>query len=118
MAKIRLINMMFYGFHGTYEYEREMGQKFFFDVEAVTGDDPESDEAIKDQVHSTAIYGAVKEVVENNRFHHMRTLAGHIADKLLEQHSTLTEITVKARKSNATISGPIDHIEVEVTRRR
>ena len=65
MAKIRLVNMMLYGFHGTYEYERELGQKFYFDVEAVTKDDGviENDES-NDNVHSTAIYATVKETVE------------------------------------------------------
>jgi dihydroneopterin aldolase len=33
MAKVRILNMMFYGFHGVYEYEREQGQKFYIDVE-------------------------------------------------------------------------------------
>ena len=31
--------MMFYGFHGQYEYEREQGQKFYFDVEVTTKND-------------------------------------------------------------------------------
>ena len=59
MAKIRLVNMMFYGFHGTYEYERELGQKFYFDVEAVTKDDSVvEDDENNDGVHSTSIYAA------------------------------------------------------------
>lgn len=117
MAKIRLVNMMFYGFHGTYEYERELGQKFYFDVEAVTKDDSvvENDDS-NDSVHSTSIYAVVKENVENKRFSHMRALAGHIADCLLAEYPSLAEVTVKARKSNATLTGPIDYVEVEVTR--
>ena len=39
MSKIRIHNMMFYGFHGIYEYEREQGQKFYIDVEMVTRDE-------------------------------------------------------------------------------
>ena len=38
MATIRIRNMMFYGFHGIYEYEREQGQKFFVDVSLETRD--------------------------------------------------------------------------------
>lgn len=118
MAKIRLVNMMLYGFHGTYEYERELGQKFYFDVEIVTKDDSvvERDD-INDEIHSTAIYAAVKETVENKRFQHMRALTGHIADKLLEQYAGIAEVTITARRNNATITGPIDYVEVEVTRR-
>lgn len=118
MAKIRLVNMMFYGFHGTYEYERELGQKYYFDVEVVTKDDGVIDnDDSDDMVHSTSIYATVKENVENKRFRHMRALAGHIADAILAQYSCLAEVTVKARKANATLTGPIDYVEVEVTRR-
>ena len=118
MAKIRLVNMMLYGFHGTYEYERELGQKFYFDVEAVTKDDDViDDDESNDNVHSTAIYATVKETVENKRFTHMRALAGHIADKLLSQYQNLAEVTVIARRNNATITGPMDYVEVEVTRK-
>ena len=118
VAKIRLVNMMLYGFHGTYEYERELGQKFSFDVEAVTKDDDviDNDES-NDNVHSTAIYATVKETVENKRFTHMRALAGHIADRLLSQYQNLAEVTVTARRNNATITGPMDYVEVEVTRK-
>ena len=36
MAKIRLMNMMFYGFQGVYEYVMEQGAKLNVDVEMVT----------------------------------------------------------------------------------
>ena len=39
MATVSIKNMMFYGFHGVYEYEREQGQKFFLDVTCETKDD-------------------------------------------------------------------------------
>ena len=118
VAKIRLVNMMLYGFHGNYEYERELGQKFYFDVEAVTKDDDVIDnDDTNDNIHSTAIYATVKETVENKRFSHMRALAGHIADKLLSQYQNMAEVTVIARRNNATITGPMDYVEVEVTRK-
>ena len=48
MVKVSIKNMMFYGFHGYYEYEREQGQKFFFDVEMVT----ENDAAVNSDLHA------------------------------------------------------------------
>ena len=33
MDRISLHNMRFYGYHGVYEHEREMGQRFEIDVE-------------------------------------------------------------------------------------
>ena len=118
MANIRIVNMMVYGFHGIYEYEREQGQKFYFDVEVVTRDDKaaDSDDA-KDTVLTASIYSLVKDTVENKRFQLMQALAGHIGDKLIEKYGNIAEVTIKVRKPNVTINGPIDYVEVEVTRK-
>ena len=63
MAKIRIHNMMFYGFHGVYEYEREQGQKFYIDVEVETRDDKVAEtDALSDGVDTAAIYDIVKDV--------------------------------------------------------
>ena len=43
MAKIRMMNMVFYGFQGVYEYEKEQGAKLSVDVEMVTRDDKACD---------------------------------------------------------------------------
>lgn len=117
MAKIRIHNMMFYGFHGFYEYEREQGQKFFIDVELETKSDQavESDD-LKDAVDTAAVYGIVKDVTENKRFQLLMALGGHIADKLLQKYSMVKSAKVCIRKPSVPISGPIDYVEVETTR--
>ena len=57
MSKIRIHNMMFYGFHGIYEYEREQGQKFYIDVEMVTRDEKAAvTDDPKDGVDSALVY--------------------------------------------------------------
>ena len=117
MAKVRIHNMMFYGFHGFYEYEREQGQKFFIDVELETKNDQavESDD-INDAVDTAVVYGIVKDVTENKRFQLLMALGGHIADKLLQKYSKAKSATVCIRKPSVPISGPIDYVEVETTR--
>ena len=67
MVKVRIKNMMFYGFHGYYEYEREQGQKFFFDVEMLKNDDAAVDsDDLKDGVDTARVYDVVKYVTENS----------------------------------------------------
>ena len=69
MVKVRIKNMMFYGFHGYYEYEREQGQKFFFDVEMLKNDDAAVDsDNLNDGVDTAKVYDVVKYVTENKRF--------------------------------------------------
>ena len=117
MAKIRIHNMMFYGFHGFYEYEREQGQKFFIDVEVETKNDHgvETDD-LKDAVDSAVVYDIVKDVTENKRFQLLMALSGHIGDRLLQKYPTVKSATVRIRKPSVPISGPIDYVEVETTR--
>ena len=117
MAKVRIHNMMFYGFHGVYEYEREQGQKFYLDVAVETKDDrmAETDD-IKDGVDSAAVYDIVKDVVENKRFQMLGALSAHVGDKLLAKYPHFKSVTVNIRKPSVPISGPIDYVEVETTR--
>ena len=117
MVKVKIKNMMFYGFHGYYEYEREQGQKFFFDVEMLKNDDAAVDsDDLKDGVDTARVYDVVKYVTENKRFQLLAALGGNIADKLLENFPHFDEVTVHIRKPSVPISGPIDNVEVEVTR--
>ena len=119
MIKVRIHNMMFYGFHGYYEYEREQGQKFFFDVEMTIHKDAavESDN-LDDGVDTARVYDIVKEVSENKRFQLLAALGGNIADKLLQKFPHVDEAMVRVRKPSVPISGPIDYVEVEVTRKK
>ncbi len=117
MTKIRIHNMMFYGFHGFYEYEREQGQKFFIDAELETRDDRAVDtDNLDDAVDAAAVYAIVKDVTENKRFQLLMALAGHIGDKLLKKYPHVKSATVRIRKPSVPISGPIDYVEVETTR--
>jgi dihydroneopterin aldolase len=117
MAKIRITNMMFYGFHGMYEYEREQGQKFYVDVEVVMQDDKACEtDKLEDGVDMALIYAMVKDVVENKRFTMLMALAAHIGDHILEKYPQAAEVTTRVRKPQVPISGPMDYVEAEATR--
>lgn len=116
MAKVRIHNMMFYGFHGVFEYEREQGQKFYVDIEVETSDEHVGEDDVKVGVDPAAVYDVVKEVTENKRFQMLGALAAHIGDKLLAKYGHFLAVTARIRKPSVPISGPIDYVEVEVTR--
>lgn len=117
MAKLRIQNMMFYGFHGIYEYEREQGQKFYVDVEVETRDDKVAKtDDVKDGVDPAAIYDIVRDAVENKRFQMIEALAAHVGDKLLTKYPHFATVTTKIRKPAVPISGPLDWVEAEATR--
>ena len=111
--------MMFYGFHGIYEYEREQGQKFYIDVEIEMEDAKaiETDD-VKDAVDTAAVYDIVGEAVKNKRYQLLISLSAHIGDKLLAKYPHFDSVTATIRKPSVPISGPIDYVEVETTRTR
>ena len=116
MAMIRIRNMMFYGFHGIYEYEREQGQKFFVDVSLETRDNhaAETDKA-EDGVDSAHVYTFVRDVVENKRFTLLQSLATEVNRQLLKAFPQCKAATTMIRKPSVPIAGPLDCVEVEVT---
>lgn len=113
MSKILISNVMFYGFHGVYEYEREQGQKFFFDVELETDDKGAMTDDIDAAVDYLAVYEKVKEVAENKRFKLLEALTTYISKEIIADFEGVLKATVKVRKPNVPIHGPIDYVQVE-----
>ena len=86
MASDRLVleNMVFYGYHGAFAAEKELGQQFEVDVElyldlksAAAADDLEL------SVNYVEVYTLVKEIVEEREFGLLETLAETIAGEIL-----------------------------------
>lgn len=119
MTKILISNVMFYGFHGVYEYEREQGQRFYFDVElkTVTDKAAETDE-LNDAVDYVSVYQLVKDIAEHKRFRLLEALAAHIGDEILSLYTTVGEVKVRVRKPSVPIAGPIDFVQIESVRSR
>lgn len=119
MTKFLISNVMFYGFHGVYEYEREQGQRFYFDVEMDIDVDKacETDD-IKDTIDYVSVYQMVKEIAEHRRFCLLEALAAHIGDEILAAHTLVNEARVRVRKPSVPVAGPIDYVQVEAVRRR
>ncbi len=117
MGRITLQNMMFYGYHGVYEHEREMGQRFAVDAE-MTLDMTKAGatDELEDSLDYVAAYEDIRAVVENNKFKLLEALATKIADVLLK--GPVTEATVRVRKPGVTLPGQLDFVQVEVTRGR
>ena len=119
MNKILIDNVMFYGFHGVYEYEREQGQKFYYDIEMYCNDitAAQTDDLNKgvDYIH---VYQLVKDIAENKRFQLLEALTMHMADKILEACPVVAKAVVRVRKYGVPIAGPINFVQVESIRDR
>lgn len=117
--KIRLHGMVFYGYHGASQAEREVGQRFIVDVEvqrdlSVAG---VSDD-ISDTVNYSEVFRLIKEVVEGSKRELIESVAETIAQRMLDSFD-LDAVTVVVKKPEAPIKNSVlDHVAVEINRSR
>jgi dihydroneopterin aldolase len=117
MGVIRLHNMTFYGYHGISAAERQTGRRFEVDVELVVDmDKPARTDRLKDTVNYTEVYRTVEQIVMENSFALLETIAVRLANRILAKFKT-QEVTVRVRKKIPPVPGNLDHIEVEVKRK-
>ena len=112
--KMVLKNMVFYGYHGAFDAEKELGQKYEVDVELQTnlqlpGDDPDL------ALNYVDAYTIVKEMVEERDFSLLEAMAEAIAQQVLTMFD-LEKVVVRIRKFQVPIGGIMDYLEVEISR--
>ena len=116
MEKIRLKNMVFYGYHGVEEHEKAWGARFEVDLElhCDLSKALESD-ALEDTINYEKIYGVTHQIVTTKKFYLIETMAAVICKKIKHNFTNVEKITCTVRKPHAPIRGVLDTIEVEVS---
>jgi len=116
MDKIILDGMVFFAHHGVTEEEREAGQPFEVDTEifvdlkrAAAGDD------LSKTVDYAVVYALVNEVVVEERFSLIETLAEEIAARVLS-NQLVEKVIVRVKKLQPPIAGKINSVAVEIAR--
>jgi len=113
MGIIRLHNMIFYGYHGDSRAERETGRRFEADVELHTDlTRAAASDRLSDTINYTSVYDTVAEVMLNNKFNLLETIAARIVTEILDNFP-VNRVIVRVRKRIPPIPGNLDHIEVE-----
>lgn len=108
--------MTFYGHHGDRKPERELGQRFEVDAEICY----DATEAVKTNglgkaVNYCKVFELVEDVVVNNEYTLLETLAEHIATAIIN-HFDILGLRLKVRKPRVPIRGNLDYVEVEIER--
>ena len=113
---IRLCNMQFYGRHGVNAEEQVLGQRFEVDVDLQVDTRPA---ALQDDLRLTInyaqVYKAVKQIVEEERFALIETLAETIAMHIGRQFAP-ESVRVCVRKPHAPVKGVLDYVAVDIER--
>ena len=118
MGIIRLKNMLFYGYHGVKESEKELGGKFEVDLELSTSlKKPGLSDDLHDTVDYEAVYKMVNNCVESKRYFLLEALAEDISQSVIKKYN-IDAVIIRVRKPNAPVSGVIDTVEVELKRKK
>lgn len=117
MDTIRLSNMTFYGFHGASSAERKTGRRFEVDAEIKTDvQQAAASDKLENAIDYTKVYSLVEEIILDNRFVLLETIAERLAQEILKSFS-VQEVTIRVRKRIPPIPGNLDYIEVEINRK-
>lgn len=116
MGILTIKNLVFYGYHGVQDFEKELGGQFEVDVKiSYPFIRCASEDTLYKAVDYQAVYAVIKDMVTGRKYHLIETLADHLADALVKQFD-VDEITVILRKKKVPIDAVLDYVEVEVTR--
>lgn len=116
---IRLNEMVFYGFHGVFDEERKLGQRFVVSAMLYTDESLDSSiHALDDTIDYTKVYDDIRHIMESHQFHLLESCANCIADKLISDYALLNKVTICIQKPSVAIQGSLKSVEVEITRIR
>jgi len=108
--------MVFYGYHGTAQEEKELGGRFEVDLDLYTNLNKAIETYnIENTVNYVEIYKLVKDIVTESNFHLIEALAGKIVKEIFTNY-LLSKVTIRLRKPNVPLHGVVDTVEVEITR--
>ena len=116
---ISLEGMLFYGYHGTRQEEKLLGQRFQVSVKLYMDLGPAgSSDSLGDTIDYGEVYREVRSILEGPSVNLLESLATHIATNLLHQFA-LTSVEVEVRKERVPIKDSIlDAAVVTVYRKR
>lgn len=111
--KITLKNCSFYAYHGVFPAEKEIGQRFFVDVELdVQKSEQIADDKLETTVHYGEVFALVEDTVTNAKYDLIETLAHFIGRNICDSFDLVLNAKVTVRKPSAPIPGVLDFVEV------
>ena len=119
MDKIKLNKMEFYAYHGLFQEERVLGQRFFVDLELhLSLNKAGKSDDMNDSVHYGEVYETVKTIVETKMKNLVEAVAEEIAMTVLERFSLVDACLVQVTKPDPPIRGHYESVAVEIYRER
>jgi len=119
MGKIVIEEMEFYAFHGHYQEEQIVGNRFLVDLEMeadLTG--PAGSDNLSDAVNYQRVYQIIKSEMRRTKSNLLENIGKRILDALDAEMDGVEKATIRIRKLNPPMGGPIKSVGVEMKRKR
>ena len=116
LTKLTIANAQYYAYHGVKPEERNIGGKYEVDLDlyydakmAVLKD------SVEDALNYEEALFCISEVVGNESYMLVETVASEILNMLMEKFPQLQIATVRIRKMNVPMKRVVGHIQAEQT---
>jgi len=119
MDVICVRGMRFFAYHGFFEEERKLGQRFVVNLWLHLDLRPVGQSGnLHDTVDYGSAYEVVRQVVEGEPVQLLEVLAERIANRLLASYGKLEGVVVEVEKPGAPVPGVLDTVAIRIERTR
>lgn len=115
---IELVGLVVFGHHGFLEEERRLGQRFLVDLWVDVGESASASDRIEDTVDYRRLAALVREVFAGPERLLLESLAGAVANGILDRFGAVQRIRVRVRKPDVVLDPAVEYAAVVVERER
>ena len=116
MGYIEIEGMEFYAYHGHYEEEQIVGNRFFVDLKIETNcSKAAKSDNIEDAVNYQSAYKIIKAEMQK-KSNLIENIADRIIQALYENLDNMKSVTIKLSKMNPPMGGKIKKVSITMTK--
>lgn len=117
MGKIVIEAMEFYAFHGHYQEEQIVGNRFLVDLELEADlAAPADSDNLNDAVNYQQAYQIIKNEMRRTKSNLLENIGKRILDALFAEMDGIEKATIRVRKLNPPMGGPIKSVGITMSR--
>ena len=118
MGKIIIEEMEFYAFHGHYQEEQIVGNRFLVDLEMDADlTKPADSDNLDDAVNYQQAYQIIKNEMRRTKSNLLENIGKRILDALYAEMEGVEKASIRVRKLNPPMGGPIKSVGIKMSRK-
>jgi dihydroneopterin aldolase len=116
--RVFVSNLCLHGFHGVHSAEKNLGQKFYIDIDCELQNAATDTDLMRNTVDYGALCDLAARLSAETVFNLIETFAERIAQAVLDTQPLVKRVSITVRKPSAPIRHFVDHVGVVVSRSR